>query len=331
MNDATRKLLNLPLTIDAYYPPQDEDDTAASDVNDRDAQDGLDKNPDIADIIREETDHGRTVVKFLISAMQDELDDFKPCHRLDAARQLIKFGFDPAQSFLDTYMSIQGPTPTHTRASTPAEPAHELHPDLARIVAEETQDGRTTVRFLVQVMQGELDGFKPHHRINSAKELLRLGFPTRAEEPEQAPEPEPELNADDYFTLSDGRVITYGDDEHDPRCNCNTRLTDCFGTPTKHIDLEPRGIKGKAERAAFDAAFPDYVPPTDREHRRIVAEYADKKNPDAVLLADIPLPFIKDEAEKLFALDRREAAEGKIVYSRFGTRIWDPPKLPHPP
>ena len=308
MNDATRKLLNLPLTIDAYCPPIEEDAGAPDSEQDSPhIRPGPVKPIGIADIIREETDHGRTVVKFLVSAMQDELPDFKPCHRLDAARQLVKFGFDPAQSFLDAYMSIEGPAPTRAAAAQ-AEPQHELHPDLARIVTEETQDGRAPVRFLVRVMLGELSEFKPHHRINSAKELLRLGFST---EPAQEPERKPE----GFFTLADGRTVTYGNNQHDPTCDCHSGLTDCYGGASKHIDDEPCGVKGKAERAAFDAAFPDYVPPTDREKRRVVAEYIHIKNPDAPMLLDIPLPFIKDEARKLFKRDRRERDEGKVFPS----------------
>ncbi len=313
MNDATRKLLNLPLSIEAYRRPPREDDAPVRPEDSPELAEGPVEPPHISDVIREETDNGRTVVKFLISAMQDELDDFKPCHRLDAAKQLVKFGFDPAQSFLDTYMSIQGPAPTHTRASGAGEPAHELHPDLARIVAEETQDGRTPVRFLVQVMQGELPEFKPHHRINSAKELLRLGFPTKAGEAEPEAESESEPMPDRYFTLSDGTVVTY--EGHDPTCDCRSRLTDCFGAPSKHIDDEPVGVKGRAERAAFDAAFPGYEPPTDSQKKRIVAEYIHLKNPDAPKLTDIPLPFIEDEANKLFERDRRERAEGKTFPS----------------
>ena len=321
MNDATRKLLNLPLSIEAYLPPREDHSPDAPEQDYGELPTPIRDDiptpvrgepvepPNIADIIREETDDGRTVVKFLVSAMQDELDDFKPCHRLDAARQLVKFGFDPAQSFLDTYMSIEGPAPTHTRASAAAEPAHEIHPDLARIVAEETQDGRTTVRFLVQVMQGELPEFKPHHRINSAKELLRLGFPTKVEEAEPEAESKPDLMPDRYFTLSDGTIVTY--EGHDPTCDCHSGLTDCLGVPRKDIDKEPVGIKGRAERAAFDAAFPDYVPPTDSQKGRIVAEYIHLRNLDAPKLKEVPLPFVREEANKLFERDRRERAEGK--------------------
>ncbi len=49
---------------------------------------------------------------------------------------------------------------------------------LARIVREETDDGRRIVRFFVKVAEGELEseGFKPHHRIAAGRELLLRGF-----------------------------------------------------------------------------------------------------------------------------------------------------------
>ena len=47
---------------------------------------------------------------------------------------------------------------------------------IADIIKLETSDGRDAVRFLVDVMQGNLGDFKPHHRIAAAKELLRRGF-----------------------------------------------------------------------------------------------------------------------------------------------------------
>ena len=51
------------------------------------------------------------------------------------------------------------------------------------------------------------------------------------------------------------------------------------------------------------------------EKRRVVGEYIDNKNPDAPFLKDIPLPFIKDEARRLFEQDRRERDEGRIFPS----------------
>ena len=67
--------------------------------------------PSLADIVREETEDGRLIVRFLIEVMQGLLEQSKPCHRLDAARQLLNLGFHPVQSFID--------------ANTPAYPTHK--------------------------------------------------------------------------------------------------------------------------------------------------------------------------------------------------------------
>ncbi|MYC31557.1 MAG: hypothetical protein F4X64_00070, partial [Chloroflexi bacterium] len=55
----------------------------------------------LADIIAQETQDGRLIVRFLVSAMEDDLPDFLPCHRIDAARLLVKLGFDQAQTAID--------------------------------------------------------------------------------------------------------------------------------------------------------------------------------------------------------------------------------------
>ena len=149
--------------------------------------------PSLADIVREETEDGRLIVRFLIDVMQGLLEQSKPCHRLDAARQLLNLGFHPAQSFIDENTHAS-PTHKNLRAlgvlgveTTP------LHRELAAIIREETDNGRTTVRFLVDVMQGNLPDFKPHHRLSAAKELLRRGFD--APTPPDAEEPAPEQSA----------------------------------------------------------------------------------------------------------------------------------------
>ena len=125
----------------------------------------------LADIIREETDDGRLVVRFLIDVMQGKVDDSKPCHRLDAARQLLNLGFDGARGVIQSASqsaSVRAPS------STPGNSRFDQ--GIADIIKLETSDGRDAVRFLVDVMQGNLGDFKPHHRIAAAKELLRRGF-----------------------------------------------------------------------------------------------------------------------------------------------------------
>ena len=125
----------------------------------------------LADIIREETDDGRLVVRFLMDIMQGKVDDSKPCHRLDAARQLLNLGFHGAQAVIQSV-----PQSTNGRAPSRATSVSRFDRGIADIIKLETSDGRDTVRFLVDVMQGNLQDFKPHHRIAAAKELLRRGF-----------------------------------------------------------------------------------------------------------------------------------------------------------
>ena len=121
----------------------------------------------LADIIREETDDGRLIVRFLIDIMQGKVDDSKPCHRLDAARQLLNLGFDGAQTVSQS---------ATVRAPSRAPGNSRFDQGIADIIELETSDGKDAVRFLVDVMQGNLQDFKPHHRIAAAKELLRPGF-----------------------------------------------------------------------------------------------------------------------------------------------------------
>ena len=149
---------------------------------------------DLASIVREETDDGRLIVRFLVDAMQGRLEGSKPCHRLDACRQLVALGFEDGRNLIPdtTGAARHNGAPTH-RANG-AQPAlgrvDRLDKKLAELIRKETDDGRAAVRFLVDVMQGSLDGFKPHHRLAAAKELLRRGFPKPAgapTSPRQAP------------------------------------------------------------------------------------------------------------------------------------------------
>ena len=133
---------------------------------------GQDPTP-IQEIVRQETDDGRLIVRFFVSTMQGQLQDAKPSHRIAAARQLVKLGFTEAQDFIDE----SAPAPKRRRRAQHSPPAdRKLASDLAEIVRQETDDGRVAIRFLVDVMQGGLPGFKPHHRLAAARELLRRGF-----------------------------------------------------------------------------------------------------------------------------------------------------------
>ena len=103
--------------------------------------------------------------------MQGKVDDSKPCHRLDAARQLLNLGFYGAHAVIQSVSQSAS-----VRAPSPAPSNSRINQELADIIKLETSDGREAVRFLVDVMQGNLQDFKPHHRLAAAKELLRRGF-----------------------------------------------------------------------------------------------------------------------------------------------------------
>ena len=131
-----------------------------------------DENPKtLADIVREETDDGRIIIRFLIEVMQGQIGDSKPCHRLDAARQLLNLGFSGAHAVIQSVSQSAS-----ARAQSTALSRSPLNQELADLIKLETSDGKIAVRFLVDVMQGNLQDFKPHHRLAAAKELLRRGF-----------------------------------------------------------------------------------------------------------------------------------------------------------
>ena len=127
---------------------------------------------EIQEIVRQETDGGRRIVRFLVGAMEGQLQDAGPSHRLSAARQLVNLGFTGAQDFIDRSAQQRRRNAPEPRGKTPL----AISGKLAQIVREETEDGRVAIRFLVDVMEGTLEGFKPHHRLAAARELLRHGF-----------------------------------------------------------------------------------------------------------------------------------------------------------
>ena len=140
--------------------------------------------------IVEQTDNGRTIVTFLISAVNGEFPDFQPCHKLEAARLLEKYSGLEVKVFTDN-LDLPQPTRRERRDSRRAD--RRIHSELAQIVREETDNGRTIVTFLVQAMNGELPDFKPCHRMSASKELLNRG--SQYEETSSArPEPCPELD-----------------------------------------------------------------------------------------------------------------------------------------
>ena len=174
------------------------------------------KPPTIADIVREKTGDGALIIDFFTDVMTGRIDGAELCHRIDAAKQLVKYGSKDAAEFLAKYKgvpcghSINGrpnqadPCSAAERSlvavtlNAPATLTRDFLTVLsgideflmARLIRAQTVDAGTIIEFLDDVMQDRTDGFKTHHRIAAAKELIV--HIVRDEHPAPTPrEPEP--------------------------------------------------------------------------------------------------------------------------------------------
>ncbi len=146
----------------------------------------------LAQIVAEETGDGRRIVRFLVQVTEGDLhsEGFKPCHRMDSARELVKIGLTEFEDYIQA-----NSTPRQHRAKRTSRPDADISPEiaeareqLAEYARELTQDGRTVVRMYAEV-------FKPHHRIAAARELIKRGFDETYTQPasEVRPTEPPEL------------------------------------------------------------------------------------------------------------------------------------------
>ena len=134
----------------------------------------------LAKIVAEETDDGRTVVRFFVQVADGELDHegFKPNHRMDAAKELVKVGLTEFEDYIRANHAVALRRAPRARRETPDPEMEQARQELAQYARELTDGGRTVIRLYADVMNGLLDdeGFKPHHRIAAARELLKRGF-----------------------------------------------------------------------------------------------------------------------------------------------------------
>ena len=151
----------------------------------------------IADIVREKTGDGRLIIDFFTDVMTGRIEGFELCHRIDAAKQLVKYGSKDAAEFIAKYKGVPCGHSINGRPD-PADPCTEerslvavtlnapptLTRDfltvlsgideflMARLIRAQTAAGVTVIEFLDDVMQDRTEGFKTHHRIAAAKELI---------------------------------------------------------------------------------------------------------------------------------------------------------------
>ena len=171
------------------------------------------KPPTIADIVREKTGDGALIIDFFTDVMTGRIDGAELCHRIDAAKQLVKYGSKDAAEFLAKYKGVPCGHSTRGRPNqadpctaeerTLVEVTLNAPPTLtkdfltvlsgideflmARLIRAQTADGVTIIEFLDDVMQDRTDGFRTHHRIAAAKELIVHII--RDEQPSHTPSP----------------------------------------------------------------------------------------------------------------------------------------------
>ena len=147
--------------------------------------------------ILEGTKGGYDIARFLAETMRGETLGVKVNHRLEAAKQLIKHGFQQDQPDINPPLpqdedesAVQSPLSpgerVRVRGKEIAQPITHLdilNYQIAHLIRHETAEGHTIVNFLVDTMTGRDRPFtprkfriKPADRMAAARELLRRGF-----------------------------------------------------------------------------------------------------------------------------------------------------------
>ncbi len=229
-------------------------------------------------MVLEKTNNGSLIIEFLISAVNGELEDFKPCHKLEAARLLEKFTGVQAQSLIDG-LDLQPATRRERRDGRRAD--RRISSEIAQIAQERTDNGSTIVEFLVSAMEGNLQDFKPCHRMSASRELLRCLFDFIEEdddsarpEPVEGPEEEEERLRREEYERRRADAIDFS--LHGPvyyevypfPCICEDRRHDCKGNELtdeeiSEVEMEAPGydifIHDPDKQAAFKARYEAYL------------------------------------------------------------------------
>ena len=160
------------------------------------------------------TKDGYDIAVFLADTMRGETPGVKVCHRMEAAKHLIRYGFtDTECETASDRLSRAGGNPEgqggdETPIQSPLSPGERvgacpelaegvrgeeiaapvtyldiLNYQIAHLIRHETAEGHTVVNFLVDIMSGRDRPFtprkfriKPADRMAAARELLRRGF-----------------------------------------------------------------------------------------------------------------------------------------------------------
>ena len=162
---------------------------------------------DIQHKIHSFTKDGEHIARFLTETMRGKTPGVKVCHRMEAAKHLIRYGFPDADcEATSTHLSHAGGNPkgqgedtktpspstgegwdggedSSSSMSVPITHLDIINYQIAHLIRHETAEGHTLVEFLIHIMSGKDRPFtpkkfriKPADRMAAARELLRRGF-----------------------------------------------------------------------------------------------------------------------------------------------------------
>ena len=147
-------------------------------------------------IVLEETQGGRRIVRSVVFIMEGDAPGSTPWHQLEAAKLLLKLGFEDARETLGS-IHKQGrkdapksqdlaQTELGSVSEQPLNPEQvKLNKKLVRHIRVDTGDGTSMVKFLIDVVEGNEPDARVRDRIEAAKVLLHLCFDNPAQ-----PDPE---------------------------------------------------------------------------------------------------------------------------------------------
>ena len=141
-------------------------------------------NPQLKQIVLEETNEGRDIVRFLKSTFMKIEDgvslfglrhkDYARSHKIAAARILARIGLEEGKRYLRrTYVQTPFKRVHPEDEDGPKRDMAASTAELYRLVKKETNDGRDIIIRFVGIMKGYHPEYKPHLRMAAAKELIR--------------------------------------------------------------------------------------------------------------------------------------------------------------
>ena len=220
-------------------------------------------NPQLKQIVLEETNEGRDVVRFLKSTFMQIEDgvslfglrhkDYARSHKIAAARILARIGLEEGKRYLRrTYVQTPFRRVHPEDEDGPKREMAASTAELYRLVKKETNDGRDIIIRFVGIMKGYHPEYKPHLRMAAAKELIRqIEFDYEDDEPTRsefasasAEEPTPPAPAHTESvpysepvgaSLVDAHVASGSDQRHShPVHPAHPVNPDSDSTPTNH-------------------------------------------------------------------------------------------------